>query len=182
VPECVAFDAWYASVDNLRLIRDCGWRWLTQLRSNRLVNPDRRGNRTVRDCAIAETGRVVHLTDYGMVKVFRIVTPAGDTEYWATNDVEIGEGERLKYAEFAWGIEVYHRALKQECGVERAMYRPGERKGTTSAVRLGHSSDWNGTDCGRESAGSWRRKGSSARHCVAISSIPGTPSLHLRKS
>jgi hypothetical protein len=35
----------------------------------------------------------------------------------------MGEGERLKYAEFAWGIEVYHRALKQECGVERAMVR-----------------------------------------------------------
>ena len=28
-PACVVFDSWYASVDNLRLIRDCGWRWLT---------------------------------------------------------------------------------------------------------------------------------------------------------
>ncbi len=31
-PECVLFDSWYASVDNLRLIRDCGWRWLTRLK------------------------------------------------------------------------------------------------------------------------------------------------------
>lgn len=122
-PECVLFDSWYASVDNLRLIRDCDWRWLTQLKANRLVNPDRTGNRAVAACAIAERGTVVHLKDYGMVKVFRIVTPAGDTEYWATNDLEMGEGERLKYAEFAGGIEVYHRALKQECGVERAMVR-----------------------------------------------------------
>lgn len=123
VPECVLFDSWYASVDNLRLIRDCDWRWLTQLRSNRLVNPDRTGNRAVRDCAIAETGTAVHVKDDGMVRVFRIVTPAGDTEYWATNDLEMDEGERLKYAEFAWGIEVFRRALKQECGMKRAMVR-----------------------------------------------------------
>jgi putative transposase len=143
-PECVLFDSWYASIDNLRLIRNRDWRWLTQLRSNRLVNPDRTGNRAVRDCMIAETGTVVHLKDYGMVKVFRIVTPAGDTEYWATNDLEMDEGERLKYAEFAWGIEVYHRALKQECGVERAMVRAGraQRNHIGCAIRAFVRLEW----------------------------------------
>lgn len=144
VPECVAFDSWYASVDNLRLIRNCGWRWLTQLRANRLVNPDRTGNRAVRDCAIAETGTVVHLKDYGMVQVFRIVTPAGDTEYWATNDLGMDEGQRLKYAEMAWGIEVYHRALKQECGVERAMVRAAraQRNHIGCAIRAFVRLEW----------------------------------------
>jgi putative transposase len=144
VPECVLFDSWYASIDNLRLIRDRGWRWLTQLKSNRLVNPDRTGNRAVRDCAIAETGTVVHLKDYGMVRVFRIVTPAGDTEYWATNDLAMDEGERVKYAEFAWGIEVYHRALKQECGVERAMVRTGraQRNHIGMAIRAFVRLEW----------------------------------------
>ena len=143
-PECVLFDSWYASVDNLRLIRDCDWRWLTQLKANRLVNPDRTGNRAVRDCDIAETGAVVHLKDYGMVKVFRIVTPAGGTEYWATNDLAMDEGERLKYAEFAWGIEVYHRALKQECGVERAMVRAGraQRNHIGCAIRAFVRLEW----------------------------------------
>jgi DDE superfamily endonuclease len=143
-PECVAFDAWYASVDNLRLIRKLDWRWLTQLRSNRLVNPDRTGNRAVRECAIAETGTVVHLKDYGMVKVFRIVTPAGDTEYWATNDLGMDEGARRKYAEFARGIEVYHRALKQECGVERAMVRAAraQRNHIGCAIRAFVRLEW----------------------------------------
>jgi DDE superfamily endonuclease len=143
-PECVAFDAWYASVDNLRLIRKLDWRWLTQLRSNRLVNPDRTGNRAVRECAIAETGTVVHLKDYGMVKVFRIVTPAGDTEYWATNDLGMDAGARRKYAEFAWGIEVYHRALKQECGVERAMVRAAraQRNHIGCAIRAFVRLEW----------------------------------------
>jgi putative transposase len=143
-PECALFDRWYASVDNLRLIRDCGWRWLTQLKANRLVNPDRTGNRAVRDCAIAASGAVVHLKDYGMVEVFRIVTPAGDREYWATNDLDMGELERLKYAEFAWGIEVYHRTLKQECHVERAMARAGraQRNHIGMAIRAFVRLEW----------------------------------------
>jgi putative transposase len=144
VPECVLFDSWYASIDGcplggMRLIRACDWRWLTQLKANRLVNPDRTGNRAVQECAIAASGTVVHLKDYGRVKVFRIVTPAGDTEYWATNDLGMDEGQRLKDAEFAWGIAVYHRALKQECGVERAMVRAGraQRNHIGMAIRAG---------------------------------------------
>jgi hypothetical protein len=144
VPEYVLFDSWYASIADLRLIRDCGWRWLTQLKANRLVNPDRTGNRAVRECAITEAGTVVHLKDYGMMKVFRMVTPAGDTEYWATNDLDMDEGRRRKYAEFAWGIEVYHRALKQECGVERAMVRAGraQRNHIGCAIRAFVRLEW----------------------------------------
>ena len=35
----------------------------------------------------------------------------------------MGALTRLKYAEWAWGIEAYHRGLKQHCGVERAEVR-----------------------------------------------------------
>lgn len=164
-PQCVLFDSWYASIDNLRLIRDRGWRWLTQLKANRLVNPDRTGNRAVRECDIAETGTVVHLKDYGMVKVFRIVTPAGDTEYWATNDLNMGEGERLKYAEFAWGIEVYHRALKQECGVERAMVRAAraQRNHIGMAIRAFVRLEWHRV---RTGIGWGRAKEGIIRHAI----------------
>ena len=60
-PERVLFDAWYASVDNLRLVRDCGWRWLTQLKGNRKVNVNRTGHCPVAECAIVETGTNVWL-------------------------------------------------------------------------------------------------------------------------
>jgi putative transposase len=122
-PECVVFDSWYASLENLKAIRRAGWRWVTQLKANRLVNPDGAGNRSLGECAIAEAGTRVHLQGYGFVLVFRIVTPDGDTEYWATSDLAMGGLARLKYAEWAWGIEVYHRGLKQQCGVERAEVR-----------------------------------------------------------
>jgi len=122
-PECVVFDSWYASLANLKAIRSHGWRWVTQLKANRLVSPDGTGNRRLDACAIAEGGTRVHLQGYGFVLVFLIVHPDGDREYWATSDLGLGELTRLKYAEWAWGIEVYHRGLKQHCGVERAEVR-----------------------------------------------------------
>jgi hypothetical protein len=61
-----------------------------------------------------------------MVKVFRTIGRDGDAEHWATNDLDMSEADREELENTAWGVEVYHRALKQCCGVERAQAR-GER-------------------------------------------------------
>ena len=136
-PECVVFDSWYASLENLKAIRGHGWRWVTQLKANRTVNPDGTGNRPLGECALAEGGTRVHLQGYGVILVFLIVLPNGDKEYWATNDLGMGDLARRKYAEFAWGIEVYHRGLKQHCGVERAEVRAAraQRNHIACAIR-----------------------------------------------
>ena len=65
----------------------------------------------------------MHLKGYGFVKVFKIVTPDGDIDYWATNNLSLHELRRLQLAEFAWAVEEYHRGLKQCCGAERAQVR-----------------------------------------------------------
>jgi putative transposase len=122
-PECVAFDSWYASLDNLKAIREYGWRWLTQLKSNRLVDVNRTGNRPVSEVALTEFGTIIHLKGYGLIKLFKIVSPDGDIEYWATNDLEMDDLTRLKDAEQVWAIETYHRGLKQFCGVDQAQVR-----------------------------------------------------------
>ena len=143
-PECVLFDSWYASVDNLRLIRQCGWRWLTRLKANRRVSMDYQPKQALETWPIAETGSEVHLEGYGLIRVFWVVATNGDTDYWATNDGAMGELERLKYAEMAWGIEVYHRALKQECGVERAQVRAAraQRNHIGMAIRAFVRLEW----------------------------------------
>ena len=124
VPECILFDSWYAALANLKAIRALGWRWLTRLKANRRVSSAvADGNRAVAMQPISATGTTVHLEGYGMIRVFRLVDRHGDTEHWATNDVGMGELGRLRYAEWGWGIEVYHRELKQECHVERAQVR-----------------------------------------------------------
>lgn len=122
-PECVLFDGWYSSLDNLKLLRTLGWHWLTRLKANRRVNPDRTGLRAVSECAIAATGTVVHLEGYGFIKVFRIVATDGTTEHWATSNLQMDEGERLRLADASWRIEEYHRGLKQVTHVEHCQCR-----------------------------------------------------------
>jgi putative transposase len=122
-PRCVLFDEWYASLENLKAVRDRQWTWLTQLKANRLVNPDGSGLRPVGRVALAPQGTIVHLQGYGRIKVFQIVTRDGRRESWATNDLEMGEVTRLSHAEQIWAVEDYHRGLKQYCGVERAQAR-----------------------------------------------------------
>ena len=122
-PECVLFDSWYSSLENLKLVRDWAWRWLTQLKSNRLVNPEGTGLLPLSTANLSATGTILHLKGYGLVKIFKLVTPDGDIEYWATNDLQMSELQRLHLTEFIWTIESYHRAIKQCCGIEKAQVR-----------------------------------------------------------
>lgn len=123
VPEYILFDSWYASLDNLKKIRSLKWHWLTRLECNRSVNPDDTDNRPLNQVDLAETGTIVHLKGYGFIKVFKIARTDTDIEYWATDDQQMTDLKRLKYAEIAWMIETYHRGIKQFCGIERCQAR-----------------------------------------------------------
>jgi len=124
-PQCVVFDSWYSRLENLKLIRSFQWIWLTRLKSNRKVNPDRTGLRAVSSVEIDERGRVVWLEGYGLIRVFKIVATDGTIEWWATNQLEMTDLERVKWAGFSWTIENYHRGIKQFCLIERAQVRRG---------------------------------------------------------
>jgi hypothetical protein len=86
----VLFDNWYASLANLKRVRDYDWHWLTWLKSNRLVNPDGEGNIPISQAEISPEGQVVHLKGYGFIKVFRTVSENGDEQYWAS-DLQMDE-------------------------------------------------------------------------------------------
>jgi putative transposase len=122
-PKCVCFDSWFSSLDNLKLIRSLGWTWLCRLKCNRTVRVDFGPAQAVNTAEISAAGRVVHLPGYGSIRVFRVVATNGDTEHWATNDLGMDELTRLKYRDFSWRIEEYHRGIKQFCGVERCQVR-----------------------------------------------------------
>lgn len=122
-PECVCFDSWYASLKNLNLVSQLFGRWLTRLEADRLVNPDHQGNRPVASVNLASTGTVVHLKGFGFSQVFKIVVTENHIEYWATNDLHLNELTRLKFAQWSWMIETYHRGIKQFCGIERCQAR-----------------------------------------------------------
>ena len=83
-PRYVCFDAWYSGQENRKAIRDHGWHFLTQVRSNRRVDLDRTGNKAIHARPIASTGTVVHVEGFGLVTAESlaagtpvIVTPVG---------------------------------------------------------------------------------------------------------
>jgi hypothetical protein len=109
--------------ESAQAVRTHGWTFLTQLKINRKVDLGRQGYRAVAEVAIDAAGTIVHLEGFGSIRVFKVVSRDGDIEYWATNDLAMDELTRLSHAEQSWGIETYHRGLKQCCGVERAQVR-----------------------------------------------------------
>lgn len=123
MPEAVLFDSWYSGLANLKRVRAHGWIFLTRLKANRKVDPDRQGYRQVSEVEIESTGSIVHLEGFGSIKVFRIVTKDGDIEHWATNDLAMDELRWLSLAELSWAVEDYHRILKQTSNIERCQMR-----------------------------------------------------------
>ena len=87
------------------------------------MNPDGKGNVPISCVEIPPEGRVVHLRGFGWVKVFQKVSREGGLEHWATNDLQMTEEKRAELEKQGWGIEVYHRGLKQCSGAERAQVR-----------------------------------------------------------
>ena len=122
-PNLVCFDSWYASIDNLKLVRGLGWHFLTRLKANRQVNPERTGLQAVSEIAIPDAGRVVWLKGFGLIKVFRNIATDGTAQHWASSQIEISDLERVKYADYSWQIEQFHRGIKQQCLIERAQCR-----------------------------------------------------------
>jgi putative transposase len=70
-PKLVCFDSWYSALENLKLCRALGWHFLTRLKSNRKVNPDKEGLQPISDIFISALGRVVWLQGFGLNEIPR---------------------------------------------------------------------------------------------------------------
>jgi hypothetical protein len=137
VPYFVMFDSWYACNKNLKFIRKLGWRFFSRVRKNRLVNPDKTGNRPVSSLTVPDDGMVVHMKEFGFVKLFHSLNKAGKDRYWVTNCLEMDYMGRKNLQAICWAIENYHRALKELCGVEKCKIRKeaGQRNHINCALR-----------------------------------------------
>ena len=78
---------------------------------------------------IPEDGLIVELKNFGKVKVFKRVFKNGTTHYYALffkSEYQLESATRLDFRSlFAvhWGIEVYHRAIKQLCNLNKFFVR-----------------------------------------------------------
>lgn len=118
-PEAVIADSWYSSLDNLKCIRDYGWNFVMGLRRNRVVNK----NQKLADMQIPDEGLRIHLRGYGWITVFRFVSSNRRTDYIGTNIQNPTKDQILALVRKRWEIEVFHRELKQTCGLEHCQAR-----------------------------------------------------------
>ena len=123
-PHWFVRDSWYGSIDNLKLVRSLGWHFLTRLKSNRQIRVSKGALQAVSEAGLyGGDGTLLWLKGFGEIKVFRVRATDGTSEYWASSLNKMTEAERETEAKSAWRIEMYHRALKQQCLIERAQCR-----------------------------------------------------------
>lgn len=83
----------------------------------------------VKNLEIPPSGQVVHLKKIGQVKVFQKKFKNDTERYYIMFLPEIKETEVITRSDFLtthsihWGIECYHRAIKQLCGIKKFMVR-----------------------------------------------------------
>ena len=131
-PKMVTTDAWYSSQENLQLLKDKGLGFLMGIAKNRLVTINGQKSIQVQALEIPDEGLLVRLKKFGYVKVFRKQFKTAVTRYYimylpnleATQ--QLTRAEFKKYRDIHWGIECYHRALKQVCGISNFMVRKSE--------------------------------------------------------
>lgn len=127
----IVFDAWYAGVDNLKLIHRCGWTFFTTLKENRLVSLSKEEGYIHVDqiewtAERLTRGVVIKLKEVPFhVRLFKLVASNGDIDWAVTNRLD--ETMTAQVAQDAsdvrWQVEELHRSLKQLTGTEKCQCR-----------------------------------------------------------
>jgi hypothetical protein len=131
-PETVTVDTWYSSQKNLKFFKDKGLRILTGIAENRLCSVDGQTFTPIQNLEIPEEGLIVYLKNFGRVKVFRRRFKNETYRYYMMSTLEPETLSSISRTEFKelhsihWGIECYHRAIKQVCSIGRFMVRKTE--------------------------------------------------------
>ena len=129
----VLMDAWYASMKVIKAIEQLSKIYYVPLKRNRLVN-DTDGvqpHQQVQDLSWTRTeirqGKCVHIKKFPkghQVKLFRIASSNGHTEYIATNDLSQSDTDAtIQEYQLRWKIELFHREIKQVTGIGNCQCR-----------------------------------------------------------
>jgi Transposase DDE domain len=131
-PKAITTDAWYSSRKNLKFFKNKGLEFLTGIAKNRLCSVDGKNYTQVQNIEIPDNGLIVHLKKFGQVKIFRRIFQNEIPRYYIMYVPDKDALFLITLAKFKelhsihWGIECYHRAIKQVCGIELFMVRTSE--------------------------------------------------------
>lgn len=128
----VLVDAWYASMKVMKAIEALDKVYYAPLKRNRLVSSSvDSGYQRVETLAWTQSeatqGQLVHIKKFPkghQVKVFRLASDSGRTEYIATNDLSQDDTKATRAkCRLRWKIEQLHRELKQTTGISKCQCR-----------------------------------------------------------
>lgn len=128
-PRLVTGDSWYSGVENLKFLRNQKLGFLFGVEKNRTVSNEPGKYCQVRSVEIPEEGAITHLREFGWIKLFRKEFKKEDSRhyilYLPSSEVlnEVTRSEFITIHDTHWGIESFHRAIKQVCGICRFMVR-----------------------------------------------------------
>jgi len=134
-PNIVSGDTWYSSQENLKFLKNKELGFLMGIAKNRKVSINGGEYTQVQNLEVPDDGLMVHLKKFGRVKVFRRTFKDETKRYYIMYIPDPDASGQISRQEFKqlhsthWGIECYHRAIKQVCGIERFMVR------TTAAIK-----------------------------------------------
>ena len=128
----VLIDSWYASMSVMKTVEALSKVYYAPLKRNRLVSLSvasgyQRVEALTWTPAEATAGKLVHINKFPkghQVKVFRLASDSGRTEYIATNDLSQCDTEATReHCRLRWKIEQLHRELKQTTGIGNCQCR-----------------------------------------------------------
>ena len=128
-PRIVTGDSWYSSIANLKFLRNQKLGFLFGVEKNRIVSNEPGKHQQVRAIEIPEEGLITHLKEFGWIKLLRKDFRKGDSRHYilylpnSEKLRDISRQEFITIHDTHWGIESYHRAIKQVCGICKFMVR-----------------------------------------------------------
>ena len=131
-PRIVTGDSWYSGVENLKFLRNWKLGFLFGIEKNRTVSNEPGKYCQVRSLEISDEGLRTHLREFGFVKLFRKdFKKSGSRHYilYLPDEESLQEITRSEFVtihDTHWGIESFHRAIKQVCGICRFMVRDSQ--------------------------------------------------------
>ena len=130
----IAFDSWYASVENLKLVHRSGWTFYTNLKSNRRVSITKEvGYQHLEEIEwTAEeliSGKLVRIKEVPFwLKLFKLVDTDGNIEWVITNKLaeDFTRLRAIQATQVRWQVEEFHRSFKQLTGSEKCQCRKAQ--------------------------------------------------------
>lgn len=113
-PKYITFDSWYAADKIFKAVEKCGWKFVTQLKSNRKFQ----------SVPLKEVQRNPYWIMQGKISGgTEVIVVRNGKKYFATNDLRSSKKEILSRYKGRWEIETIFRMLHSKLGLDECQMR-----------------------------------------------------------